>query len=227
MRAVVGCMALLLGLSVMSPPEAIASSKRKECRQVCVDAIDVCVSLGGKKRKCKRQTLKTCRKQGIETCAVTRTTTTVRGATTTRGSTTTIAGGSTTTGPGVTTTTGPGGTTTTTLGDTVHGCSLANVTDLRAESSPVVTFAEFQYVPRCILINAGQTITFTGAFASHPLVGGQAIGAFKSPDPSSPIQYTSSGTSKPVLFGSAGTFPFYCDMHGLSYAMTGAVFVDP
>ena len=58
-------------------------------------------------------------------------------------------------------------------------------------------------------------------------MGGTAEGAFKTPDPSSPIGSTNSGTSKPVLFSSAGTFPFYCDQHGLTYAMTGAVFVDP
>jgi plastocyanin len=160
---------------------------------------------------------------------VTVTSTTVRGGTTLPGgSSTTIAGGSTTTtNPGGSTTTHPGGTTTTTLDDTPHNCSRSSATDLKSSGAPSVSFEPFQYVPRCILISAGQTITFTGDFAAHPLVGGTAEGAFKTPDPSSPIGTTNSGTSKPVQFTSAGTYPFYCNQHGLIYAMTGAVFVDP
>src|SRR6185369_2193347 len=229
MRALVVCIAVLFAVSAIQLPDAGAISKRRQCKDACGAAIDRCIAQGGKKRKCRRQTLKTCRKQGVETCAVT-TTTTVRGGTTLPGgSTTTIAGGSTTTGPGgsVTTTTGPGGTTTSTLGDSVHGCSRMNATNLKAEGAPAVSFSDFQYVPRCMLISAGQTITFNGQFSSHPLVGGQIAGIVPTPDPSSPIGFTDSGTSKPVQFLAAGTFPFYCDQHGVTYAMTGAVFVDP
>jgi plastocyanin len=228
MRALFSCAALLFGLSVLHPPEAAAISKRKQCRDACGAKIGDCVAQGGKKKKCRRQTLKTCRKQGVENCAVTTTSTTVRRGTTLPGaSTTTIAGGPTTTGPGLTTTTGPTGTTTTTLDDTPHGCSRESATNLEAEMSPAVSFESFQYIPRCIVISAGQTITFTGDFSAHPLVGGTAEGAFKTPDPQSPIGTTSSGSAKPVQFTSAGTYPFYCDMHGLTYAMAGAVFVDP
>jgi plastocyanin len=226
MRALVGCMVALFVLSVIQPPDAHAISKRRQCKDACGATIDRCIAEGGKKRKCRRQTLKTCRRQGVETCAVTTTSTTVIGGPTLPGgSTTTNAGG--TTLPGGSTTTNPGGTTTTTLDDTPHNCSRSSATNLKAASSPAVAFEEFQYSPRCILISAGQTVTFTGAFGSHPLVGGLAEGAFKTPDPSSPIGNTNSGTSKPVLFGSAGMFPFYCDQHGLIYAMTGVVFVDP
>jgi plastocyanin len=231
MRALVSCVALLFGIAMLNPSDAGAISKRKQCRDACGAKIDGCIAAGTKKQKCRRVTLKTCRKKGLQTCAVTTTTTTIRGASTTQvGATTTIAGGSTTTNPGGSTTTNPGGTTTTTLDDTPHNCVRSNATNLKAESSPSVSFQDYQYTPRCILIGAGQTITFNGNltdFASHPLVGGTAEGAFKTPDPSSPIGYTNSGTSKAVLFASAGTFPFYCDVHGLFPAMTGVVFVDP
>ena len=228
MRALFGCMAILFGLVAILPPDAGAISKRRQCKDACGATIDRCIEQGGKKRKCRRQTLKTCRKQGVETCAVTTTSTTVRGGTTLPGgSTTTVAGGSTTTNPGGTTSTNPGGTTTTTLGDTVHGCSRMNATDLKGSGAPAVSFTNFQYVPRCILISAGQSVEFSGEFTYHPLVGGQAVGAFKTPDPQSPIGFTNSGTFKSVPFPSAGTYPFYCDQHGLTYAMTGAVFVDP
>jgi plastocyanin len=219
-------MAFLFGLSVLPPPDAAAISKRKQCRDACGATIDACIAQGGKKKKCRRQTLRTCRKQGFETCAVTSTTTTIRGASTTQvGATTTIGGGSTI--PSGSTTTHPGGTTTTTLDDTPHNCARATATNLKAQGSPTVDFEPFQYIPRCVLISAGQTITFTGDFSSHPLVGGTAEGAFKTPDPSSPIGTTNGGISKPVQFTSAGTYPFYCDQHGLTYAMTGVVFVDP
>jgi len=228
MRALVGCVAFLLAFSVIDPPDAGAISKRRQCKDACPAAIDRCIEQGGKKRKCRRQTLKTCRKQGVETCAVTTTSTTVRGGTTLPGgSTTTVAGGSTTTGPGgsVTTTSAPGGTTSTTL--TTHGCTRAISQDLTGNPSPTVTFADFQYVPRCMIIHAGQTITFNGDFDRHPLVGGSFATVTPMPDPSSPIGSTGSGTSKSAMFPSAGTFPFYCAAHGFEYAMTGAVFVDP
>jgi plastocyanin len=227
MRALFGCMVILFGFVAILPPDAEAISKRRQCKDACGAAIDRCIAQGGKKRKCRRQTLNTCRKQGVETCAVTTTSTTVRGGTTIPGgSTTTVAGGSTTTGPGGTTSTNPGGTTTTTIGDTVHGCSRMNATDLKANGAPTVAFDFYQYVPRCILISAGQTITFNGSFTVHPLVGGQLVGIVKTPD-AGPIGFTNSGTSKSILFPAAGTFPFYCDAHAIDFAMTGAVFVDP
>jgi plastocyanin len=228
MRALVGCVAFLLAFSVIDPPDVGAISKRRQCKDACPAAIDRCIEQGGKKRKCRRQTLKTCRKQGVGTCAVTTTSTTVRGGTTLPGgSTTTVAGGSTTTNPGGTTSTNPGGTTTTTLDPTPHNCSRADATDLKSNGAPTVVFDPFKYTPRCMIISAGQTINFTGDFSSHPLVGGIAEGAFKTPDPQSPIGTTNNGSSKLVQFLSMGTYPFYCDMHGLQYAMAGVVFVDP
>jgi len=156
MRVLVSCIALLVGLSVLRPPDAAAISKRKQCRDACGAKIEDCVAQGGKKKKCRRQTLKSCRKQGFETCVVTTTTTTIRGASTTQvGATTTIAGGSTTTGPGgsVTTTTGPHGTTSTTIDDTPHGCMRSSATDLKSDGAPTVVFDPFKYTPRCILIS--------------------------------------------------------------------------
>src|ERR1044071_1379625 len=143
MRPLVWFGAVLFGLPILQPLDAAAISKRKQCRDACGPKIDACIAQGGKKKKCRRQTLKTCRKEGFETCTVTTTTTTIRGATTTQvGATTTIAGGSTTTGPGgsVTTTSAPGGTTSTTL--TTHGCTRDNAQDLTGNPSPTVTFAD-------------------------------------------------------------------------------------
>jgi len=67
---------------------------RKQCRLSCGDVIEACVAEGGKRRACKRRTLKQCRHEGIEVCVPpapipttlptpTTTTTTTPGATTT------------------------------------------------------------------------------------------------------------------------------------------------
>ena len=222
MRGVGGCLTVAFLVVALEPDDAVAQSRRGECRQSCGAAIDACVAQGGKRRRCKRQTLRQCRRQGpAATC--TATTTTTPGVTTTTG-----AGGSTTTNPGgsTTTVTTPGGTTTTAPGS-VHGCSHASATDLGEEMNPTVDFFTYSYSPKCSLIAAGQSITFTGDFDFHPLVGGQIVGGNEVPDPQSPIGTTNTGFMKTIVFPAAGTFPFYCSAHGPDLGMIGAVFVDP
>jgi len=205
-----------------------AVSLRKECKLSCGGTIDACVTDGGRRRKCKRQTLKRCRQEGLAVCTPSTTTTTSSGGSTTTlaagGTTTTLAGGSTTT----TTTTPPGGTTTTTL-VSVHGCSLANAVDRRGGGADRSVAFDFTfYDPKCMRISPGQSVAFNGDFFSHPLVGGEIVGSNEVPDPSSPIGVTSSGTSKSVPFAAAGTFPYFCANHGPPPSnMVGAVFVDP
>jgi plastocyanin len=79
-----------------------------------------------------------------------------------------------------------------------------------------------QYTPRCVKIKVGQQVTWTGAFASHPLeaFGGDTpspIPAFTSADPD--------GGTLAVVFTPPGTFGFRCGIH--TVAMTGAVKVVP
>jgi plastocyanin len=90
-----------------------------------------------------------------------------------------------------------------------------------------VTFTNYAYTPRCIRIRTGQTVTFSGPFATHPLQGGEIVGGTETPDPQSPIPFIDEGASAPVQFSSAGPFPFYCEQHGVSDDMHGAVYVDP
>ena len=223
MRALGGCLTVVLLVVALVPDEAAPQSRRRECRQSCGAAIDACVSQGGKRRRCKKQTLRRCRKQGVVSVCTVTTTTTAADLTTTTGT-----GASTTTNPGGSTTTvsTPGSTTTTAPTD-VHGCAFADATDLSAELTPTVTFGPvFAYDPNCARIQAGQSITFNGDLSFHPLVGGQIVGGSEVPDPSSPIGSTSSGTSKTVAFPAAGTYPYYCDSHGY-LGMTGAVYVTP
>ena len=76
-------------------------------------------------------------------------------------------------------------------------------------------------------IGVGQSVTFTGAFASHPLNPGVAP-SVTSGDPSStpnPITLTNSGTSATFTFPTAGTYGMYCGIHqGLG--MYGAIQVQ-
>src|SRR6185503_13396469 len=156
--------------------DADALSPRTECRQGCDKAIDACIAAGGKRKRCKRRTLKACRRFGIEMCAVTTTTTSAPGASTTIQGTTTTIGGTTTTS-----TTAPGGTTTTL--PAVHDCTHVTAVDQRAPAaSRTVTFSNYAYTPRCIRVQAGQSVTFSGNFATHPLQGGEIIGGVETPD---------------------------------------------
>ena len=240
-RVVYACLLVLCVL--WPPPDGDALSRRKECRQSCGAAVDACVAAGGKRPRCKRRVLRQCRREGPTTCTVTttssETSTTGEGQTTTTapsGATTTSApSGSTTTSPGATTTTGPSDTTTTTPDATttttleVHGCTVANAQDARGPAADrTVTFANYAYTPRCLRIVAGQTVTFSGAFGSHPLVGGAVENGVPTADPSSPIPVTTSGTTQDVPLPDAGVFPYFCGIHGgPPLEMEGAIFVDP
>jgi plastocyanin len=107
---------------------------------------------------------------------------------------------------------------------TVNNCDPPTATDLTGGAPVTVEFGGVNgnaYNPPCIRVSAGTVVTFSGAFVSHPLAGG-ADGVL---DPTSPIPSTNSGTTLPVTFPSAGTFPYYCTVHQAS-GMQGAVFVQ-
>ncbi len=79
------------------------------------------------------------------------------------------------------------------------------------------------YSPSCIVIAAGQSVTFVGNFNTHPLVGGEygADGGTSN----NPIGRHDTGTADlPIGFPSAGLYPFYCDLHAPT--MVGVVKVQ-
>ena len=65
---------------------------------------------------------------------------------------------------------------------------------------------------------------FSGAFASHPLVGGQIVATVKVPDSGSPIPATSTGSTKNFVLATQGLFGYYGNNHG-SVGMNGAILV--
>lgn len=82
-----------------------------------------------------------------------------------------------------------------------------------------VTF-DFTPVPKCLKVRAGQSVTFNGPSAVHPL--SQACG----PAEVIPDHTTSSGS---FTFSDPGDYGYFCDVHGTSggAGMAGAVQVIP
>ena len=213
-------MRVLLAIAVVMllAPDGDAMSRRRQCRLQCGDAIDACVQAGKKRPRCRRQVLKRCRRQGLAICVPAG----LPGSTTT----TTQAGGTSTTT--TTTTPGSGGGTTTTLPlPAVNGCDQTTTTDLRHQATLNVHFQSYSYDPACFIVSPGTMVTFSGDFTFHPLRGGVVADGAQTPDPSSPFEPgTSTGTSKIFTLSGAGTFPFYCEAHGL-IGMSGVAYVVP
>ncbi|HVY48309.1 MAG TPA: hypothetical protein VHB21_20620 [Minicystis sp.] len=147
-------------------------------------------------------------------------------------------GGTTTQGTGGTTTTqGTGGTTTTTQtthdvcsdpeGDTINGCKAdgSDATDMRGMGPQTIAFGGVNglaYVPKCLLVNADQTVTFDGDFLSHPLTSGEVRGMTLCSD-GGPLNF--GGTGPKTFTLTAGTYPYYCGVHG-AFGMNGLVIVQ-
>lgn len=109
----------------------------------------------------------------------------------------------------------------------LNGCDTAAFVDRTATTAiRTVGFGNpgFTYSPKCILIAAGQSVTFSGAFTSHPLRPGVGANAAAG-SPNNPIMSTSTGTSAMFTFPAAGTYPYNCSTHDGS-GMNGVVRVQ-
>jgi len=109
-------------------------------------------------------------------------------------------------------------------GATFHGCTDGRFVDRSAASaSREVTFgADLAYSPPCLVIDVGQSVTFTGSFATHPLRAGAAPSSSLSDPPGNPIPGASAGMALTVTFSAAGTWPYHCATHFAS-GMAGVV----
>jgi plastocyanin len=84
--------------------------------------------------------------------------------------------------------------------------------------------AAFSYDPKCLAVDAGANVTFSGSFIAHPLYPSARRGTVAN----NPIRGVSSGDSTVVLFPSPGFFAYYCGAHGAAddgTAMEGVVWV--
>jgi plastocyanin len=98
------------------------------------------------------------------------------------------------------------------------GCTL--FTDLTAATA-VIDFGDSfgnAYVPKCARVRVGQSITFNGPFALHPL--SQTCG------PAGAIPHTTSGTTVTFQINTAETYGYQCDVH-FGAGMNGAFQVVP
>jgi plastocyanin len=107
--------------------------------------------------------------------------------------------------------------------DNVNGCLVAGYVD-RTGGGDARTVAgatdatPVPYVPPCMKIKRGQTVTFTGDLTDHPLQ------ASTTPNP---IPLTASGTSVAVTFNNAGVFGYHCQVVAHQTTMKGAIWVTP
>ena len=88
----------------------------------------------------------------------------------------------------------------------------------RTGGTATISFVDFAYTPSCMRVKVGQTVTWSGTFAGHPLKGAATN------DPTGGlVPATSSGTSASTTFTKAGYYGYYCDFHGDPAGATGTM----
>lgn len=122
-------------------------------------------------------------------------------------------------------------TTSTTVPGEVNVCIPDLAEDHTGEAAVSIAFGgtvlKATYAPRCLRVSAGTEVTFVGEFDHHPLAGGVVVDGVATLDPASPFfPTTSTGSSKPFVLDTPGTYGFYCTIH-VEVGMVGAVFVVP
>src|SRR5688572_3338063 len=95
----------------------------------------------------------------------------------------------------------------------VNGCDSSMAIDKVKDPTAMISFAGIEYTASCVRVRAGSTVVFSGNFTSHPLVGGTVNGSTATPDGSSPLPATSSGSEVTVTLSKAGAVPYYCTLH--------------
>jgi plastocyanin len=68
----------------------------------------------------------------------------------------------------------------------------------------------FVYEPKCLAVDAGTTVAFSGNFAAHPLYPSGDRGTAAG----NPIGGVSSGDREVIPFPKRGFFAYYCGIHG-------------
>jgi len=68
----------------------------------------------------------------------------------------------------------------------------------------------FNYAPACLKVAPGATVTFSGDFATHPLIPS----TIRITASSNPIVMTTTGTTKSITFAAPGFYGYFCGAHG-------------
>jgi plastocyanin len=91
-----------------------------------------------------------------------------------------------------------------------------------ATTGTTITFGaatDISYMPKCLKVTAGTTVTFMGDFGTHPLLPSALRGTLTG----NPITGTGQGTSASFTFPNPGYFAYFCDIHGSSDGAIGMV----
>jgi plastocyanin len=82
----------------------------------------------------------------------------------------------------------------------------------------------FNYSPACLKTTPGATITFSGDFATHPLIPS----TIRITASSNPIVMTTTGTTASFTFTAPGFYGYFCGAHGDDQgdAMSGVIWVE-
>jgi plastocyanin len=99
------------------------------------------------------------------------------------------------------------------MGLVVLGAGLALAGPAAAADQPIA-FADFAYNPTPATIRTGDTATFSGSFASHPLVWD-----------ANNFATTNTGSSKSFSFSQPGTYLYHCQLHAQTHGMVGQITV--
>lgn len=97
--------------------------------------------------------------------------------------------------------------------DVLNGCGEMDFVDRSGEAGARVISWDFNVDPRCIVITRGESVTWNGALANHPL-------SSQGGDMPTPIVTTNVGSSVTFVFPDAGDYGFVCLNH---QPMTGVV----
>jgi plastocyanin len=137
-------------------------------------------------------------------------------------------GGSATTGTG-----GAAGTGGSSTGTSVNNCTAAAATDMTGMATVSIAFGGatgLKYAPPCIKVTSGTKVTFTGDFTTHPLQAGVIANGTATPATagSSPLPTTAmaTGTTATFTITPAGTYGYYCTVHGVADGMEGAIIAE-
>jgi plastocyanin len=82
----------------------------------------------------------------------------------------------------------------------------------------------FDYAPKCLKVPAGTTVTFSGDFATHPLIPS----AMRGMTSGNPIVATSTGAGATFTFANRGFYAYLCMVHGSDdgSSMSGVIWVQ-
>jgi plastocyanin len=99
-------------------------------------------------------------------------------------------------------------------GETLNGCADGDFIEQAGNAAVAFPSATgLLYTPRCLTIDAGSTVTFSGSFAAHPLRPGTDPGHATAGSPGTPIPSIDDGNTRSITFPAAGTYPYYCLFH--------------